>query len=513
MRGAWIIRVTIVERTRVQNMLRHNLAAVVFAVLISASQVLLACPFCSSVSQTFTEEIKSMDAVVIARLVKPPSIKELEDDQAVPKAKFEIVQVIRGGDVINSKKELIETVYYGREKVGKRFLLMAVDPPRLMWSTPLTLSERAQKYVAKIVNLPEKGVSRVRFFLDYLEDKDEMLARDAYDEFAKAPYDDVKAVKSDIDRKQLITWIKDPNIPASRRRLYFTLLGVCGDKSDLSFLESLLRSGDSKSKAGLDAMIACYLTIGGPDGMPLIEELFLKNKKAPYSDTYAAIMALRFHGGQNDVVPRKRVVQAMHHMLSRPQLADLVIPDLAGWEDWSQVDRCVELFKSADEKSSWVKVPVINYLRACPLPDAKLRLKELEKIDPAAVKRANTFFPLGTPKSPTATESTQAAPAPNPMAPEIEPVQTIPVQAPAAAPAEFEQVAEVRRETTVEAPKRIALTQPSTSGVEVAQSGAAILAQSAPNHWLTAAMFLSIGTLMLWMMWSILSGAGQRSPY
>ena len=43
------------------------------------------------------------------------------------------------------------------------------------------------------------GVGLV-FFLDYLEDQDEMLARDAYDEFAKSPYDDVKALKSDIDR-------------------------------------------------------------------------------------------------------------------------------------------------------------------------------------------------------------------------------------------------------------------------------------------------------------------------
>ena len=33
-------------------------------------------------------------------------------------------------------------------------------------------------------------------------------------------------------------------------------------------------------------------------------------------------------------------------MLDRPQLADLVIPDLARWEDWSVMDRLVELFKN-----------------------------------------------------------------------------------------------------------------------------------------------------------------------
>ena len=85
-------------------------------------------------------------------------------------------------------------------------------------------------------------------------------------------------------------------------------------------------------------------------------------------------------------------------MLDRPQLADLVIPDLAKWEDWSQMARLVSLFKDADEKSSWVRVPVINYLRACPLPKSKEHIKELEKVDPAAVKRARTFFPFGVDK-------------------------------------------------------------------------------------------------------------------
>jgi hypothetical protein len=76
-------------------------------------------------------------------------------------------------------------------------------------------------------------------------------------------------------------------------------------------------------------------------------------------------------------------------------LADLVIPDLARWQDWSQMQRLAELFKDAKEQSSWVRVPVINFLRACPKPEAAELIKELEKIDPEAVKRANTFFPFG----------------------------------------------------------------------------------------------------------------------
>jgi hypothetical protein len=52
-----------------------------------------------------------------------------------------------------------------------------------------------------------------------------------------------------------------------------------------------------------------------------------------------------------------------------------------------------------------VKVPVINYLRACPLPEAKEKLAKLEKLDPAAMKRAKTFFPIPTPAAPKKNDS------------------------------------------------------------------------------------------------------------
>jgi hypothetical protein len=55
---------------------------------------------------------------------------------------------------------------------------------------------------------------------------------------------------------------------------------------------------------------------------------------------------------------------------------------------------------------------VINYLRACPRPEAKAYLVELEKIDPAAVKRANTFFPFGGAAADTSSDAGQTDSAP-----------------------------------------------------------------------------------------------------
>ncbi len=334
-----------------------------------------------------------MDVVVIARLVEapPPAAAGSAGDE-LPKARFEVTRILKGDGLVKPKQS-IETLYFGDGTKGKAFLIMGIDPPKVMWSTPLPLSDRAQDYLAEIVKLPKDGVKRFIFFQNHLEDEDEMLARDAYDEFAKASYDTVRSLKEHMDHDQLIKWIKNPDIPASRRRLYFVMLGVCGDEHDLPMLEEMITSTDRKQRQGLDSMIGCYLTLKKEEGLPLVEDAFLKNKKSDYADTYAAIMALRFHATEGNVIDKKRVVAALRLMLDRPELADLVIPDLARWEDWTAMDKLFELYKHADEKTSWVRVPVVNYLRVCPLPKAKELLVECEKIDPQAVKRANTFFP------------------------------------------------------------------------------------------------------------------------
>lgn len=365
--------------------------------LTLANRPAAACPFCPSVSQTLGEEMDAKDVVVLARLTfSPPAPKvgEAGADVELVRSKFTVIETLKGAKLIDAKKP-IEVLYFGEGKVGHTFLLMGADPPKINWTTPTLLTDSAAKYIKQIPSLPKSGAERLKFFMGHLESQDEMLARDAYDEFARAPYDAVRDLSPQMDHAQLIAWIRNPDIPASRRRLYLTMLGTCGDKRDLPMLAEMLRSDDRKVKGGLDAMIACYLTLAGPEGMPLIEDLFLKNKEAEYADTYSAIMALRFHGTESDIVPRKRIVEGMRHMLDRSDLADLVIVDLARWEDWEVMPRLVKLFKEADDKSSWVRVPVVRFLMQCPEPAAKKHLQELEAIDPGAIKRAQTFFPFG----------------------------------------------------------------------------------------------------------------------
>jgi hypothetical protein len=379
-----------------------------------------ACPFCSAVSLTFSQEIAQSQAAVIARLVEPPPAGSLSPraEGPLPKGKFAVVEVLKGSALVeeagllgagagDGKSNLIETITLEEKPVGTLFLLMGIEPPKLVWSSPIPVSERAVAYLKKLADLPEKGADRLAFFQQYLEDGDETLARDAYDEFAVAPYEDVRGLENRMDPTQLLAWIENPKVQSSRRRLYATMLGVCGTKADAERIGRILVGGNSGTEAaagpqqadmaelrsGLDALIACYVTLRGPEGLDLVDSLFLqrKDRDIPFTETYAAVMALRFLGEESQAVPRQRVLQSLRILLDEPKLADLVIADLARWQDWSAVGKLTELFEKAEADNIFVREPVVNYLRACPLPEAAAALVKLEKIDPEAVRRAATL--------------------------------------------------------------------------------------------------------------------------
>jgi hypothetical protein len=326
-------------------------------------------------------------------------------------------------------------VYFGEADKKQVFLISGLGAETPDWTTPLPLSEAAVEYVRKLPTLPASGADRLAFFQEHLENDDPLLAQDAYDEFARAPYEDVQALGPRMHHDDLVKWIADLEINPSRRRLYLTMLGVCGGKDDLPLLESMIVSDFSKmepslkeiascgmamggplclpgwievvqhrerqKKLGLDALVACYLVLRGPEGLDLIDERFLKDPAVDYTYIYSTIMALRFHGDQDTgVVPKERLLTSMRLLLDNPDFADQVILDLSRWEDWSVLDRLVEMFKTADEKS-YVRQPVVTYLTvATEQPGdvgkrAAAALEQLEQLDPETVKQARSLMAFG----------------------------------------------------------------------------------------------------------------------
>ena len=99
-------------------------------------------------------------------------------------ASFDVAKILKGKSLLQSTKSLT-TPYLGDARKGDLFLVMASDPKNLSWSPPLRINQRQHDYLTNLINLPKEGPTRLTFFLQYLQDKDPMLAQDAYDEFAR----------------------------------------------------------------------------------------------------------------------------------------------------------------------------------------------------------------------------------------------------------------------------------------------------------------------------------------
>jgi hypothetical protein len=407
---------------------------IVVVCTVIAGAVAVACPFCDAPSQTLSEETAAADAVVLAKLIKEAPTNSDPDNPTIGPATFKVVEVLRGTELLGDAKE-IEAVYFGEPDKERIFLISGLGTEKLDWTTPLALSEAGVEYVRKLSGLPPSGADRLAFFQEYLENDDPLLAQDSYDEFAGAPYEEVLSLAPRMHHDQLVKWIANLEINPSRRRLYLTMLGACGGKDDLPMLESMIVSDFSKmepalkeivatgmlmkgplclpgwyevvqqherqKKLGLDALVACYLALRGPDGLDLIDERFLKDPKVDYTHVYSTIMALRFHGDQDTgMLPKERLLKSMRLLLDNPDFADQVVLDLSRWEDWSVLDRLVEMFKTSDKKG-YVRQPVVTYLTvAAEQPGdvgtrASAALNELEEFDPDSVKQARSLMAFG----------------------------------------------------------------------------------------------------------------------
>ena len=212
------------------------------------------------------------------------------------------------------------------------------------------------QYIDHLKKLPAEGPGRILFFLDYLQHEDRLLAQDAYDEFARAPYSDIRAIADKLDRQQVWQWIEDPDVSPNRRSLFFTLLGVCGTEQDRQRLRQMLLVDDRvlrsvaeasaslaiglggamtlpaipemvsmdlrRKQLGFNAMVGCYLKLAGLEGLDELDALFLANPQAHPSKVYGTLLALRFLAEEDDSIPLERIIESMRLVLSKSDFAD-----------------------------------------------------------------------------------------------------------------------------------------------------------------------------------------------
>jgi hypothetical protein len=388
------------------------IAAMLLPVINSAN----GCPFCSAPSLTLSEQVAQADAVVLVNWVSGQQPK-LSAPGATEFEVAEVVQQPSGGKLVKGSKISLER--YRAGKRGEQFMLFGTKVPDSMeWSSPLEVSKSAYDYIRNSPKPDLPAADRLKYFVKYLETSDKFISDDAFGEFANAKYSDVAMIAAELPRDQLRKWLTSKDVTPGRTGLYGMMLGLCGKPEDAKLMEDKILEKTDEFRLGIDGIMGGYLLLTGENGLGLIEDQKLKNKSAPFSETYAAMQAVRFMWTYGDgKISLNRLRESMRLLLDRPELADLVIADLSRMKDWSVQDKLMELYDDEANIPS-VKRAIVRYMLtstrdtgekktdgspsettpAAELPAHVIKgqkcLEELERKDPKTVTEAKRFFLL-----------------------------------------------------------------------------------------------------------------------
>lgn len=371
------------------------------------------CPFCSEPTLTLAEQYTKADAAVLVQWVSGDMGKSDKPGSTT----FEIVKAPRAPfDSIKPGKKIVLDRFRSGKK-GDLALLMGsrLKGDVIEWGSPLDVTEASYEYIINAPSFDAPPEKRLRYYCKYLEFPEEAVATDAFGEFGNAPFKDVRAVAKDMPREKLRQWIGGANepgghkVPPMRLGVYGMMLGLCGNADDIPLMEKLIvrPASADEFRLGIDGVIGGYLLLAGEKGLDVVENSKIADKRVPFSETYAAMQALRFvwtYG--NGAIPEDRLRASMRRLLDRPEIADLVIADLARWKDWSLQDQLVKMYGTEGYDTPTLKRSIIRYMIAStkdvpggggqPVPEyvtngAKY-LEQLRNRDPKMVSEAERYF-------------------------------------------------------------------------------------------------------------------------
>ncbi len=376
------------------------------------------CPFCAAPSLTLSEQLTQADAAVLVKWVdgKAPTEKS-----PVGSTTYSIIELARGPKESLKKDDKITVPRFRAGKKDDLFLLFGTKDKEIDWSSPLEVTEVTYQYIKQAPSPESPTTKRLEYFLKFMEYPDQLVSNDAYGEFANAPYEDIVKIKDKMDHKKILSWVTNKETSPTRLGLYGLLLGLCGDEEDAAVMEKKIEEQTQDFRLGIDGLIFGYLLLTGEKGLDRIDRSKFQDKKAPFSETYAGMQALRqmwTYG--NGRISKERMRKSMRELLDRPELADLVVADLARWEDWSVQDRLMKLYGEGEYSLPSIKRAIVRYFltaakvqppkaddtktevtsSAEPKPvelpasavQARANLEKLREKDSKTVKEAERFF-------------------------------------------------------------------------------------------------------------------------
>ena len=343
--------------------------------VVLAATAAYACDLCSPPPpefKTIQDELQAAATVVIA----DPAGEDMRG-----RTVFVIREVLRGGErlVPGESVALDEPVtQHGSYLLfGGGGALDARRPRRI----DRDVVEFASLVARRPTLVPEEPAPWGRWLaqmVPHLTAANALIAASAGKEFADAPYAAIAAVRGRVDADSLLAALRSPETPARSRGALALLLGVCGSAAHADALALLLDDATQRAAEGHDALLAAYLMLRGPAGLPRLHELARERLDAGDVRTGLNVLAaLRFHARNTDVLPRAAILAEVRGLLDVDALAPAAILELATLQDWESLGAVMAAYRRLRPKGPMVLGPAARYVHECPLPDAEAARAEV----------------------------------------------------------------------------------------------------------------------------------------
>ena len=343
------------------------------------------CPFCPPTDPTLSEKLAESDAACLVKFLSSEDGEEL----SMQKTRFQVLRLMKPSADFKVDSQ-IEIPIGVTAKEGDVYLLFGQKKEGEMeWSLPDEMNDETIAYVEQAPPPEARSKSeRLVYFFNCLGNSNPKISNDAFGEFARAELIEVERMIEQLpeqsDRKtsranaraKLRKWLNDPSPTLDvRRGFYGMLLGMCGTDDDASLLETMIMSpiAPDKNRFWIEGVLAGYFMLRGEPGLKLIVEKKLDSlpKVVPISDPRLTdINALRgtlsfLWDNRRPQFSDESLRAVMRRFLDRPEFADLVVPNLARWKDWSSLDRLIAAYGREPWETRSAKEKIVAFALSC----------------------------------------------------------------------------------------------------------------------------------------------------
>jgi hypothetical protein len=268
-----------------------------------------------------------------------------------------------------------------------------IDPWRA-----LPANEKAVEYLKGGVAVDRRNrVGQMRYFFNYLEHPDPVIAKDAFLEFQRISKDsyDFRKLVDGFPVAQLVRWVEDKKIPATQRGLYAAILGHCGgDWGAVTLRRQLDEAHKAEDPRMLEGLLIGYTLLRPQNGWACILQT-MGDANEDFVARYQAMRAARFFREvRPSLVDQNDWIAGFSVLLQQSDIADLAIESLRHWGYWSVCDEVLATYDQAEFRIPIIERSIIRYALQCPKPKAKEFIRRLRRKDPERIEASAELIQL-----------------------------------------------------------------------------------------------------------------------